>query len=275
MSTLKHYFIIAICLLFVIGTPYFAQRTKYGEFSIHKELNTVGYNFWLYTPNDYEPNGHPLPLVIFLHGASLCGNNIQKVRRYGVLDAIDKGKIIPTLVVAPQNPGGAWNAQKLNDLLEWTKRNYNVDDTRVYVLGMSLGGYGTMDFVGAYPEKIAAAMALCGGCSLRDVSPLGKVPLWIMHGTADRAVSVKQSQIVVEKLQEGGNDKLLRYNWLQGGSHGILARLFYLQKTYDWLFSHSLQDNPRTIDKHFDITPEDIQQTYQELRQLPQYYEED
>lgn len=275
MSTLKHYFIIAICLLFVIGTPSFAQRTKYGEFSIHKELNTVGYNFWLYTPNDYEPNGHPLPLVIFLHGASLCGNNIQKVRRYGVLDAIDKGKIIPTLVVAPQNPGGAWNAQKLNDLLEWTKRNYNVDDTRVYVLGMSLGGYGTMDFVGAYPEKIAAGMALCGGCSLRDVSPLGKVPLWIMHGTADRAVSVKQSQIVVEKLQEGGNDKLLRYDWLQGGSHGILARLFYLQKTYDWLFSHSLQDNPRTIDKHFDITPEDIQQTYQELRQLPQYYEED
>ena len=275
MSTLKHYFLIAICLLFVISTPSFAQRTNYGEFSIHKELNTVGYNFWLYTPNDYEPNGHPLPLVIFLHGASLCGNNIQKVRRYGVLDAIDKGKIIPTLVVAPQNPGGAWNAQKLNDLLEWTKRNYNVDDTRVYVLGMSLGGYGTMDFVGAYPEKIAAAMALCGGCSLRDVSPLGKVPLWIMHGTADRAVSVKQSQIVVEKLQEGGNDKLLRYNWLQGGSHGILARLFYLQKTYDWLFSHSLQDNPRTIDKHFDITPEDIQQTYQELRQLPQYYEED
>ena len=131
MSTLKHYFLIAICLLFVIGTPSFAQRTKYGEFSIHKELNTVGYNFWLYTPNDYEPNGHPLPLVIFLHGASLCGNNIQKVRRYGVLDAIDKGKIIPTLVVAPQNPGGAWNAQKLNDLLEWTKRNYNVDDTRV------------------------------------------------------------------------------------------------------------------------------------------------
>lgn len=275
MSTLKHYFFIAICLLFVIGTPSSAQKTNHGEFSIHKELNTVGYNFWLYTPNDYEPNGHPLPLVIFLHGASLCGNNIQKVRRYGVLDAIDKGKIIPTLVVAPQNPGGAWNAHKLNELLEWAKRNYKVDTTRVYVLGMSLGGYGTMDFVGAYPEKIAAAMALCGGCSLRDVSPLGKVPLWIMHGTADRAVSVKQSQIVVEKLQEGGNDKLLRYDWLQGGSHGILARLFYLQKTYDWLFSHSLQDNPRTIDKHFDITPEDIQQTYQELRQLPQYYEED
>ena len=275
MSTLKHYFLIAICLLFVISTPSFAQRTKYGEFSIHKELNTVGYNFWLYTPNDYEPNGHALPLVIFLHGASLCGNNIQKVRRYGVLDAIDKGKIIPTLVVAPQNPGDAWNAHKLNELLEWAKRNYKVDTTRVYVLGMSLGGYGTMDFVGAYPEKIAAAMALCGGCSLRDVSPLGKVPLWIMHGTADRAVSVKQSQIVVEKLQEGGNDKLLRYDWLQGGSHGILARLFYLQKTYDWLFSHSLQDNPRAIDKHFDITPEDIQQTYQELRQLPQYYEED
>ena len=74
----------------------------------------------------------PTPCYL-LHGASLCGNNIQKVRRYGVLDAIDKGKIIPTLVVAPQNPGGAWNAHKLNDLLEWMKKNYKVDDTRVYV----------------------------------------------------------------------------------------------------------------------------------------------
>ena len=260
-------------LLFTLNIS--AQIRPEGQFETKYNAVPDGYNFWIYTPDEYKENKHPLPLIIFLHGASLCGKDLNKVRRYGVLDAIDKGKIIPMFVVAPQNPGGSWSPRKLNNILEWMKSHYSIDASRVYVLGMSLGGYGTMDFVGAYPEKIAAAMALCGGCSLRDVSPLGKVPLWIMHGTADRAVSVKQSQIVVEKLQEGGNDKLLRYNWLQGGSHGILARLFYLQKTYDWLFSHSLQDNPRTIDKHFDITPEDIQQTYQELRQLPQYYEED
>ena len=264
-----------ILLLFLSCLSLMAQQTDRGNFSTVNELAPGGYRFWVYTPADYEPQGHSLPLVIFLHGASLCGNNLQKVRRYGVLDAIDRGKIIPTLVVAPQNPGGAWNAHKINNVLEWMKRHYAVDTTRVYVLGMSLGGYGTMDFVGTYPDKVAAAMALCGGCSLKDVSGLGKVPLWIMHGTGDRAVSVKQSQTVVEKLQQMKCDKLLRFDWLKGASHGFLARLFYLQKTYDWLFSHSLQDNPRTIDRYFDITSDDIRQTYQELRDIASMYEHD
>ena len=263
-------------LLFIFCClPLMAQQIDKGDFKTVSDLAPNGYRFWIYTPADYEQGGHPLPLVIFLHGASLCGNNLQKVRRYGVLDAIDRGKIIPTLVVAPQNTGGAWNAHKINDLLEWTKNHYAVDTTRVYVLGMSLGGYGTMDFVGTYPDKVAAAMALCGGCSLSDVGGLGKVPLWIMHGTGDRAGSVKQSQNVVSKLQQMGLDKLLRYDGLKGASHGFLARLFYLQKTYDWLFSHSLQDSPRTIDKHFDITSADIQQTYQELRVVPSMYDND
>ncbi len=234
-----------------------------------------GYNFWVHTPDDYEPGGHPFPLIIFLHGASLCGSNLDRVLRYGTMDAIEKGKHIPMLVVAPQNPGGAWSPRKLNELLEWMKQHYSVDTTRVYVLGMSLGGYGTMDFVGTYPEKIAAAMALCGGCSLKDVSGLGRVPLWIMHGTADKAVSVQQSKRVVSALQERKNDRLLRYDWVAGGSHGLLARVFYLQKTYDWLIGHSLKDNPRETDRNFEITKEDIARTYQELKIDASMYEKD
>lgn len=265
-------FLLFFCAIALLG---WAQRTEKGNFMMKKGVIPKGYNFWVYTPAEYETDRHPLPLVIFLHGASLCGNNLQRVRRYGVLDAIDRGKIIPTLVVAPQNPGGAWNPQKLNDLLEWTKANYEVDSTRIYVLGMSLGGYGTMDFVATYPQKVAAAMALCGGCSKSDVSGIGQVPMWIMHGTADRAVSIKQSERVVNQLKDLGQDGLLRYDWVQGGSHGLLARLFYLQKTYDWLFSHSLNDRPRIVDRHFDITREDIQQTYQELKFLPSMYDHD
>ena len=222
-----------------------------GNFEAKRNVPDGGYNFWIYTPSDYESDTHPLPLMIFLHGASLCGNNLDRVRRYGVLDAIERGKRIPMLVVAPQNPGGAWNPAKINDMLQWVEANYRVDTTRVYVLGMSLGGYGTMDFVGTYPEKVAAAMALCGGCSLKDVSGLGQVPLWIMHGTADRAVSVQQSKRVVSQLEQSGNDKLLRYFWVKGASHGTLARLFYMQKTYDWLVGHSTKDNPRDADRSF------------------------
>ena len=159
-----------------------------------------GYDFWVYTPTDYYYSLESTPVVMFLHGASLCSKDMNRSRRYGPLDAIVRGRQIDALVIVPQNPGGAWNPDKLNDILEWTKKNYAMDSTRVYVLGMSLGGYGTMDFAAAYPDKIAAAMALCGGCSAKDKSGLGRLPLWIIHGTGDRAVSVKQSQVVVTRI---------------------------------------------------------------------------
>ena len=76
----------------------------------------------------------------------------------------------------PWNPVGTWNPKKIMDMLDWVKANYPCDTTRVYVLGMSLGGYGTMDVCGTYPDRIAAGMALCGGTSLKDVSGLGKLP---------------------------------------------------------------------------------------------------
>lgn len=260
--------IIFVLSLVLVPMVCNSQTLSEGKFYAQKNVVPDNYNFWIYTPGDYEEHNRNVPLIIFLHGASLCGNDLNRIRRYGVLDAIEKGKIIPAVVLAPQNSGGAWKPEKINELLEWTKQNYRIDSTRVYVVGMSLGGYGTLDFTGSYPRKIAAAMALCGGCSLNDMDGLGEFPLWIMHGTADRAVNVNQSKRVVSYLQDKGKDKMLRYDWLEKGSHGILARLFYLQKTYDWLFAHSTKDSPRTVDKNFDIDYSDIKQTYSELNRF-------
>ena len=217
-----------------------------------------GYDFWVYTPTDYYYSLETTPVVMFLHGASLCSKDMNRSRRYGPLDAIVRGRQIDALVIVPQNPGGAWNPDKLNDILEWTKKNYAMDSTRVYVLGMSLGGYGTMDFAAAYPDKIAAAMALCGGCSAKDKSGLGRLPLWIIHGTGDRAVSVKQSQVVVKELQDTNKDKRLRFDWLRGASHGALARILYMRKTYEWLFSHSITDPGRPVRPDITIDNSDL-----------------
>lgn len=224
-----------------------------------------GYNFWVYTPLDYYYSLEHTPVIIFLHGQSLCGNNLEKVRRYGPLDAIVKGRQIEALVIVPQNPGGSWNPKKINEVLEWTKKNYAMDSTRVYVIGMSLGGYGTLDFAGTYPDKIAAAMALCGGCTLKDKSGLGKLPLWIIHGTADRAVPLKQSKNVVENLQNSNNDSRLKFDWLKGASHGALARILYMNKTYEWLFSHSLLDKGRPVNNNIDIKKSDLSKAYQDM----------
>lgn len=221
-----------------------------------------GYNFWVYTPVDYFYTQEQTPVIIFLHGASLCGRNLERVRRYGPLDAIVKGRDIDALTLVPQNPGGAWSPKKVMDMLDWVKQHYSCDTTRVYVLGMSLGGYGTMDVCGTYPDRIAAGMALCGGCSLKDISGLGKLPFWIIHGTADRAVPVKQSKVVVDKLKRDGNDSRLIYDWWQGANHGMPARVFYMKKTYQWLFSHTLNDPDRPVNRDIDISMGDVRNAY-------------
>jgi predicted peptidase len=259
-------------ILLIIGVLVMAltATAQYDFLTAHRGVIKGGYDFWVYTPEDYYFSQEHTPVVIFLHGASLCGRNINRSRRYGPLDAIVRGREIPALVIVPQNPGGAWNPKKVLDVLEWTRQHYACDSTRVYVLGMSLGGYGTMDFAGTYPDKVAAAMALCGGCSLKDVQPLGELPLWIIHGTADRAVPVSKSKQVVSALQAANNDKRLRYDWWPGANHGAPARIFYSRKTYEWLFSHSLSDKGRPVRRDITITQSELKGVYNDMpRDVP------
>lgn len=242
--------------------------------SAKKNIIPGGYNFWVYTPEDYYYTQESTPLVLFLHGASLCGRDMNRALRYGTVAAIKMGREIPALVITPQNPGGAWNPKKLNDILEWLDENdYAYDHGRIYVLGMSLGGYGTLDFVGTYPEKVAAAMALCGGCTLKDQSKMGDAPLWIIHGTADKAVSVRESQTVVNRMKQAGITDRLRYDWLPGASHGALARYFYTWKTYEWLFSHSLRDPDRPVNRTVSISQTDLNQAYRDMEKRAEQLE--
>ena len=242
--------------------------------SAKKNVIPGGYNFWVYTPEDYYYTQESTPLVLFLHGASLCGRDMNRALRYGTVAAIKMGREIPALVITPQNPGGAWNPKKLNDILEWLDENdYAYDHGRIYVLGMSLGGYGTLDFVGTYPEKVAAAMALCGGCTLKDQSKMGDALLWIIHGTADKAVSVRESQTVVNRMKQAGITDRLRYDWLPGASHGALARYFYTWKTYEWLFSHSLRDPDRPVNRTVSISQTDLNQAYRDMEKRAEQLE--
>ncbi|MBQ9558465.1 MAG: phospholipase [Bacteroidaceae bacterium] len=255
-----------LLLLLILSCTALVARAQNDRLAAKRNVIPGNYNFWVYTPDDYYYSHETTPLVIFLHGASLCGHDLNRVLRYGPIDAVKKGLSIPALIIAPQNPGGPWSPLKLNQLLEWMKENYAFDHSRVYVLGMSLGGYGTMDFAGTYPEKIAAAMALCGGATIRDFHGLGELPLWIIHGTGDRAIPVKQSQTVVSTMKAMGLTKRLRYDWPHGASHGALARYFYTRLTYDWLFAHSLQDPERPVDRQIDITPDDLSQAYRMIQ---------
>ena len=173
--------------------------------------------------------------------------------------------MIDFFFLAPQNPAGSWKPSKIMDVVNWVSDNFQVDTNRIYVLGMSLGGYGTIDFAATYPDKIAAAMAICGGGTVKNYEPLNSIPLWILHGTADKAVPISHSDKVVEAMNKNGEASRLIYTRLKGLNHGRPARIFYLKETYEWLFLHSLLDEGRPVNKDYQITPERLRTAYSDL----------
>lgn len=242
-----------------------SANTTLAQLISHKNIVPDSYNFWICLPEGKSPDDSTkIPAVLFLHGKSLCGSDLNRVRRYGSLDAVAKGLDIDAVIIAPQNGGGAWRPEKLMNILKWSEEHYPIDTNRVYVIGMSLGGFGTIRFAGTYPDKVAAAMALCGGGDLKDYSGLRRVPLWIIHGTADRAVSWHMSQKVVDELSALGDTSRLNYTLLKGVDHSKLARYFYRRHTYDWLFSHSLTDSLRLVTRD-SLTLESLENVYKDL----------
>ena len=89
-----------------------AAQTNYTLITHHNVVKNT-YNFWVSVPDTYEEQKGEIPVVLFLHGASLRGTDLNRVRKYGPLDAISMGRDINAIIIAPQNPGGAWNSYKV------------------------------------------------------------------------------------------------------------------------------------------------------------------
>lgn len=257
--------IVLFALLFLLSP---LASTAQQLFAV-KNTTPNGYNFWLYVPGGYkdhrderQKNGdkktpEALPIVIFLHGRSLSGTDLNKVRKYGTLDALAAGRKINAIVIAPQvKMNDWWRPNRVMSLVNWVADNYDVDTSRIYVLGMSLGGYGALDFAAAYPKETAAAMAFCGGSTRKpaELANLNEVPLWIMHGTADNLVPISESRRVYNAMKSANaNTPRLRYDEFAGANHSIYARVFYTSEAYEWLFKHSTTDASRKVDKTVQI----------------------
>lgn len=212
-------------LLFWVGLGY-AQLTTV--------TNKIAYPFWIQVP-EKQPE-EKLPLLLFLHGKSLSGTDINRVKRYGVLRAIEKGRKIQAIVVAPQLASGSWNPDKVLELIEYLQKNYPIDEQRIYVCGMSLGGYGTLHFAGKHPDKLTAAVAICGGGNEKDGCRLATVPLWIQHGDVDYIVPLSESQKMYDAIKKCNINADVTLTVIKGGNHGSVERLFHQDELYEWLF---------------------------------------
>jgi predicted peptidase len=183
------------------------------------------------------------PVLIFLHGKSLSGNNLNSVRRYGVINAIEKGLKMPAIVIAPQiRRGQSWIPSKVLSTLKYVMANYKIDTNRIYVAGMSLGGSGTYLFASTYPEIIAAAVAMCGRGNSSDMCKLAELNLWIHHGKRDRDVPLSESNKIVNAIKKCNKDANLKFTVYDNYGHSEIARVFYRDEIYDWLFQFKKND---------------------------------
>lgn len=204
-----------------------------------KTEKSGSYKYLLYLPEKYkEDKDKQWPLIIYLHGKSACGNNLDKVRRYGLPFYLDRDMKLDAVVAAPQCPLGKnwvtdnWFITFLDDI----KEKYNIDESRIYLTGMSLGGFGTFSLAIKYPEIFAAVSPFCGGGQPVTVAPMKDIPTWVFHGDRDEQVPLRRSQEMVDAIKKhGGNPK---FTILKGMPHDI-HRSYNNPELYEWMLSHS------------------------------------
>jgi len=175
---------------------------------------------------DSDP-GRKYPLVIFLHGSGERGDDNDAQLKWGVMNfATDEMmSMYPAFVIAPQCPtGSTWsNVSRSNNnrlmvlqaepskpmallygLIQKMKQNASIDTNRIYITGLSMGGYGTFDAIERYPNLFAAAMPVCGGGDTSRAATIAHIPMWIVHGAEDAAVNPLNSVDMLQALMKAG-----------------------------------------------------------------------
>ncbi len=212
-------------------------------------------NYRLYLPSPM-PAGKKLPVVLFLHGAGERGTNNVSQLKHGVLSLIEFGKKSndPAILLVPQCPfkeqwvNVPWSAlshtmpEKPSDalrlalaLLHEKTASLPVDPQRIYVSGVSMGGYGTWDTIQREPSLFAAAMPICGGGDTACAPAIKNIPIWAFHGDRDSAVPVTRSRDMVEALKAcSGN---IRYREYPGAGHDVWTRTFKDDEVLTWFFT--------------------------------------
>ena len=175
---------------------------------------TVGANYLLFLPKDYRASGKKTwPLIFFLHGAGERGTHIWKVSVHGPPRLVKQQPDFPFIVLSPQCPAGQrWDNETLIALLDDVMKKHRVDKRRVYLTGLSMGGYGTWSLGLAYPERFAAIAPICGGgdriatllTDPKKAAALKSLGVWAFHGKKDPVVNLEESERMIAALRRFG-----------------------------------------------------------------------
>lgn len=207
--------------------------------SFSKEYTrTEKLDYLFYLPKEYGMDDSGIPLLLFLHGSGERGKDVNLVAKHGPPKLISQGKEFPFIVVSPQCPEGMWwtmdsQLEILNDMIESICENYNVDRNRIYITGLSMGGYGTWSMLAKYPDKFAAAVPICGGGDSSLVELYCKVPIWVFHGAKDNVVPVAQSESMVNALKKCGSD--VKFTVYPDAGHNSWEETYNNPELFKWI----------------------------------------
>ena len=212
------------------------QHSRTYEKEITKKLSC---KYLLFLPEGYGKEQKRWPLMLFLHGAGERGDDLNKVKVHGPPKIVQKRKDFPFIVVSPQCPEDDWWTKKtevLINLLDDIVARYDVDPDRIYLTGLSMGGYGSWALASDYPDRFAAVVPICGGGNRIMSIMLKDMPIWAFHGAKDSVVPVEESKDLVEAINaRGGNAKLTIY---PEANHDSWTETYNNQELYDWLLEH-------------------------------------
>jgi predicted peptidase len=217
-----------------------------------KDGKTLPYR--LLKPDNYDPQ-QKYPLVLFLHGAGECGKDNEKQLVHGVAEFAKKEsrKKHPCFLVAPQCPNMklGWSDFRSKtsalskeqsepgrlavELVESIQREYSIDPNRLYITGLSMGGFGTWDIITRHPDMFAAAVPICGGGDPTNAEKIAKLPIWVFHGAVDNIVKPERSREMVEAIKKAGGEA--KYTEYPKVGHNSWVKAYQDADMHAWLFA--------------------------------------
>jgi predicted peptidase len=203
--------------------------------------------YLLYLPKAYDSK-EKWPLLLFLHGRGESDGPLSIVKKWGPPRLIDRGENFPYIVVSPQCPPNpeSWpqpgQQALLVALLDHITNSCKVDQDRVYLTGLSMGGYGSWRLAADHPERFAAVVPICGAGKPADAEKLKFLPIWVWHGTEDPAVPFQRSVEMVEAIKQAGSTTI-RFTTLEGVGHNSWEAAYATPELYQWLDKQTASNN--------------------------------
>ena len=218
------------------------QNFEIKKFSEAKDVSVqVDYQYFLHVPENKElAEDELLPLIVFLHGAGERGSDADLLTVHGPPKLIKAGEDMPFIVIAPQCPANQrWDAQSLQLFIESMVAQLPVDQSRIYLTGLSMGGFGTWDVSIANPDYYAAIAPICGGSDTNAWDApraIKDLPTWAFHGAMDSVVPLENtSNIIMSLRRAGGNPK---YTIYESAGHDSWTETYENPELYEWFLSH-------------------------------------